>query len=55
MLGQIELSNNPIDEKTVNYIYTVAFPKAVNKVNLDIFEILYVYINLFLVLEPRKT
>jgi hypothetical protein len=54
-LKQIELTNNLIDEKTVNYIYSVLYPSAENKVNLDIFDILYVLFILILVFKSRKT
>jgi len=37
----MEISNNPIDEKTVNYIHSVIYPNACNKINLDIFDVLH--------------
>lgn len=46
-LKHIELSNNLIDEKTINYIYSVIYPTAENKLNLDIFDVLYVISYLF--------
>lgn len=42
-LEEIEVLNNPIDEKTTNYIFSVIYPNSLNKINLDIFEVLHVY------------
>jgi len=40
-LEQMEISNNPIDEKTINYIHSVIYPSSCHQVNIDIFEILH--------------
>ena len=45
-LNSMEISNNPIDEKTTNYIYSVIYPNALNKIKLDIFDILHVNKNI---------